>query len=171
MHSSRMCIARSLIASHSIHRVCVCLWDTYGGGMHGRRVYMVGACMEGGHEWQGVCMVGECMAGGVFGGGMYGGGMHGRAGACMAHMSLPVDRMTDTCKNITLLQTSFADGNKYIIWRGEEVHFGDSSSRFTCKHFCHLSKFLFLLSHPHKVFATHPYFFLWHQSFLRYQSF
>ena len=31
----------------------------------------------------------------------------------------PVNRMTDKCKNITLQQTSFADGNKTLLLRNE----------------------------------------------------
>ena len=36
--------------------------------------------------------------------------------ACWDTIS-PVNRMTDRCKNITLPQTSFADGNKVIIFQ------------------------------------------------------
>ena len=55
-------------------------------GMHARRACMAGGvCVAGGHVWQ--------------------------QEASVACMSL-VNRMTDTCKTITLPQTSFAGGNQ-----------------------------------------------------------
>ena len=82
------------------------------GGMHGR------GCEVGhawwGHAWQGGEWRGYAWQGGMHGkgcawwGGMFGkGGMH-----VMQDMLPPVDRMTDACKNITLLGTSFV-GGKY----------------------------------------------------------
>ena len=86
----------------------------------------------GGHVWQGVHAWqgrGGVCAGGEVGGvvcvmvafmvvgwhAWRGGGMHG-SGVCVAggmHATPPtVDRMTDACKNITLLQTLFVGGNK-----------------------------------------------------------
>ena len=62
-----------------------------------------------GHAWQGLCIAG---------------GMHGQEGAWQGgvhgiHTPLPVDRMTDACKNITL-QTSFVgDKNRYNSLRIE----------------------------------------------------
>ena len=35
----------------------------------------------------------------------------------------PVDRTTDKCKNISLPQTSFADGNNIMIWINSKVNF------------------------------------------------
>ena len=79
------------------------------GGMHGW-----------GHMWQGACMVaGGCMVGGCAWQRAYvAGGMHGRGaciGECMAGTP-PMKRMTDTCKNITLPQTSFASDNDVITF-------------------------------------------------------
>ena len=82
MHSSRMRTTRSLTACHGGHA-----WQ--------------GTCMAVGHAWQGACMaVGHAWQG----------GMHGGVLAWQA--CSPVNRMTDTCENITLPQTSFAGGNK-----------------------------------------------------------
>ena len=53
--------------------------------------------------WQrGACMVGVCMVGGVR-------STHASPATHAPH----VDRTTDTCKNITFPQTSFAGGNKW----------------------------------------------------------
>ena len=57
----------------------------------GRCARLGGTCAQGVH----VCMPGDR--------------------ACHAH-SLHVDRMTDACENITLLQTSFAGANRYTIF-------------------------------------------------------
>ena len=48
------------------------------GGMHGRGACMVGACVAGGHVWQGgMCGRGACVAGGhVWWGACMAGGMH-----------------------------------------------------------------------------------------------
>ena len=67
------------------------------GDMHGRGcawqgAYMAGGAHEGGHVWK---------RGHAWQGGMHGGG---RGHGC--------HRMTDTYKNITLPQSSFAGGNK-----------------------------------------------------------
>ena len=105
------------------------------GGMCGRGcawgTCVVGGCVAGEHACPGehvlweACMPGEgaCMAGGVHGRGhvwqgvCMAGGMCGR-GKCMACSTpSPVDRMTDACKNITLPQTSFAGGNKWLYFR------------------------------------------------------
>ena len=108
MHSSRMRTTRSLTAS-------CCIW--LGGG----------ACVARGHAWRGVCVVGRGHAwkGCVCGGGVHDrGGMRGK-GACVARglarrgrvwlgvcaQRTPPCGQTDRCKNITLPQTSFADGN------------------------------------------------------------
>ena len=62
--------------------------------------------MAGGHAWQEACVAGAgvhgrgaCITGGVHGGGC----VHGRGGRCGMHAPL-VNRMTDRCKNIILLQ-------------------------------------------------------------------
>ena len=77
--------------------------EVYGRGMCGRGCAWQGACMMRGvhgrlHPCQGVCVAGACMAGG-----------------CAWHADLPINRMTDTCRNITLPQTSFAGGNTNAI--------------------------------------------------------
>ena len=77
-----------------------------------------GGCVSGGmrgrgHTRQGACVAGEaCMAGGLCVAGGH---------AWHAHQPHPMDRMTDACKNITLLQASFAGGNyrknaSFLIW-------------------------------------------------------
>ena len=53
MHSSRMCSAHSLTASHII-------W----GDMHGGGACLVGGMHGGGMDLGGACMVGACLAGG-----------------------------------------------------------------------------------------------------------
>ena len=54
-----------------------------------------------GHACRGACMPGSMHAWGVC------------AWVCVHHARpLPVDRMTDMCKNITFPQTSFAGGKK-----------------------------------------------------------
>ena len=65
---------------------------------------------------------------GILGGGgvhAWGGGMCARGdmgawvGGRVCHARPPVDRLTDACENITLLQTSFAGGKNinFNIWR------------------------------------------------------
>ena len=106
MHSSRMRTARLLtISQHAPGRMCipactgqkgvsarvggVCLWGVCPGG-----------CLPGGVRLGGVCPWG-CLPGSVCPGGVY------RGGGCLpggGGRQPPVDRMTDRCKNITLLQ-------------------------------------------------------------------
>ena len=55
------------------------------GGVHGRRGVCGGACVAGGHVWQGgMCGRGACVAGRVHGRGACVGGMCGWGGACVA---------------------------------------------------------------------------------------
>ena len=99
MHSSRMHTARSLTASCSIHGVA-----------GGELCVPEGACMAEGH----VCLGGMHGRGACVPGGMHGSmaGGHACLGACVAGgpCVAPVNRMTDTCENITLPPTSFAGG-------------------------------------------------------------
>ena len=83
MHSSRMRTAHSLTASRSISR----------GALHAQGC----VCAKGHACWR-VDMGGDACP-----------------GWCMpmghvCHAQFPVNRMTDTCENITLLQTSFVGG-------------------------------------------------------------
>ena len=104
MHSSRMRTARSLTACRGGGG---CAWR----GVHCRGLHMAGgACMAGGHAWQGV---------GAF--------MHGR-GACMAGRHAlhahppprtPPCGQTDTCENITF--ANFVCGRHYLLL-GEHTH-------------------------------------------------
>ena len=67
-----------------------------GWGLPGVGVSLVGSLPDRGSPWWGVSLVGVSP---------WQGGLPGRP--------LPVNRMTDTCENITLPQTSFAGGKKF----------------------------------------------------------
>ena len=95
------------------------------GGVLARGVYLPGGVPARGCACPGVPALGEYMPGvylpgGVPARGVYlprglylpGGVPARRGGTCPGTPPPPVNRMTDRCKNITLPQTSFADGNK-----------------------------------------------------------
>ena len=110
MHSSRMRTARSLTIS----------WGAmHGGGVRGRRACEAGGIHGRGHVWQEVYMAGgHAWQGGMRGRGLCGEG-HVWQGGMRGMHALPVDRMTDACKNITLPQTSLAGGNN--SWVTDQV--------------------------------------------------
>ena len=80
--------ARALTVSASILYVGGCAWS---GGGWGRGSMAPGGCMVWGDR---VVVVSQ---------------------HALRHTPPPVNRMTNRCKNITLPQTSFADGNSFII--------------------------------------------------------
>ena len=106
MHSSRMRTARLLTVSRSVRggRGCLpggrCLGVSAQGGCLPR------GCLPGGRVSAsgggGVCL-GGCLSGGCL--------PKEYLPRCMLVYTLPVNRITDRCKNIILPQTSFAGGN------------------------------------------------------------
>ena len=108
LHSSRMRTARSLTVSPNM------LWG------EGAGAWSQGGLLRGGGAWsqgsllRGVCSQGGLLPGGLLPGGLLPGGVCSWGGgmpACTEADPPPVNRMTKRCKNITLLQTSFAGGN------------------------------------------------------------
>ena len=74
-----------------------------------------GGCLPRGLFAQGVCLGGSAWGLSARGVSAFGGGCPPRGGVCLGGVHPPVNRMTDRCKN--LLQTSFAGGNYFGIWR------------------------------------------------------
>ena len=72
-----------------------------------RGVCLVGVCPKGVCLWS---LPGGCLPRGMCLGGLLGVSAWGMSAQGCTH--LPVNRMTDRCKNITFPQTSFVDGNK-----------------------------------------------------------
>ena len=104
-----MCTACSLSASRSI---------CWGGGMQAWLACVLGGmCAWGMHAWGHVCLEGMHSRGCACPGGVYARGM------CAMHAP-PMNRRTDTCENITLPQTSFAGGNKSVIWMSANIKKG-----------------------------------------------
>ena len=112
MHSSRMRTGRSLT-------VCCSLLPGGGGlpGLGGGSAWSRGSAWSGGSAWSwGVCLVRRCLP--------------GQRGVCLVWgvsawfwgvlRRPPVDRITDTCKNITLATTSLRPViNTNAIFRGQ----------------------------------------------------
>ena len=132
MHSSRMRTARLLPVSPSMHcsRWCTCLGDTCpegtcpGGVVPTWGVYLPRGCTcpvgctnpEGCTcQWGVIAQLVYLPMGCVPAWGLYLPGGVPAQGVEVSDQVLPVNRMTDKCKNITLPQTSFAGGNKGFL--------------------------------------------------------
>ena len=110
MHSSRMRTGRALTVSGG-----GCLPGAGGACQGGGCVPGGGACQGGCLPGGGACQGGWCLPGGVPArGGACQGGVPARGG-CLTSPPHPVDRITDTCKNITLAKTSFRPVTRYTL--------------------------------------------------------
>ena len=115
MHSSRMRTARLLPYLPACTALGGC---TYDGVYLPRRCTCEGVCtcqgvyLPGGIPARGMYLPGGVPASGVYLLGVYLSGGCTCQGGYLPRYSPPVNRMTDRCKNITLPQTSFADGNE-----------------------------------------------------------
>ena len=123
MHSSRMRTARLLPVSPCMCTARGCTWFRGRGCTWSRGMYLV---LEGctwswwgtwSHGGGGVCLV----PGSTWSGGVPGPGGCTWFGGVPAQVLPPVNRMTDSCKYITLPQTSFVGGNDNYRLKFNEI--------------------------------------------------